>query len=398
MTKSRLDRPLRIAFFHNLPSGGGKRSAFEWVKRMSQKHIVDLYLYNPTVENFLDLRPHVNQTVLVGEGKTITSCFLRGFIARNVARRASLEIAKQINSGQYDLAFIMQCQETNSPYVLRHLRIPSLYFCHEPLAKSIEPHYRANYGKYAHLKFMHMKWRIKTDSTNARHATLICANSLYSRENIYRNYGVYPRLNYLGVDTTHFHPIDLKRTPVVLSVGSLAPLKAQDFIIKSVATLSERPAIRFIYNYSVSDYKSYLLHLAQELNVLVTFDCLPSQEELVIAYNVASITAFSSHLEPLGLVPLESFACATPVVGIAEGGVRETIRHGENGLLTERDPVEYGKAIETLLKDESLRARMGVFAREEVIKNWTWDRSYKKLEDHMHLTLGSNNDFFQYRM
>ena len=71
------------------------------------------------------------------------------------------------------------------------------------------------------------------------------------------------------------------------------------------------------------------------------------------------------------------------MVGVAEGGIRETIQHGETGLLTERDPVEYGQAIETLMKDETLRTRMGMQGRQQVVEHWTWDASYRQLEKNM---------------
>ena len=52
----------------------------------------------------------------------------------------------------------------------------------------------------------------------------------------------------------------------------------------------------------------------------------------------ARATVYAPIMEPFGFVPLESMACGTPVVGVCEGGVRETIRHEETGLLVDRDP------------------------------------------------------------
>ena len=47
-------------------------------------------------------------------------------------------------------------------------------------------------------------------------------------------------------------------------------------------------------------------------------------------------------------------ACGTPVVGVAGAGVRETIVHNKTGVLTERDPVEFDKAVELLLNNDQL--------------------------------------------
>jgi len=382
---------MRIAFFHNLPSGGAKRTAFEFIKYLAKQHQIDLYLYDKKAEDFMDLRPLVRNTILVEGGETSGAKGIGRLISLSRVRAASQKTARLINDGSYDLALVMQCKVSNSPFLLRCLRIPSLYFCHEAAAKIMEPHYRglAQDGRLAHLKNMILRWGMAIDRANAVSATLICTSSLYSRENLYRNYGVYPRLNYLGVDTQHFHPLDLQREPILLCVGALNAAKGQDFVIKSVGTLSQRPPIKFIYNfaYGAAEYQSHLVRLAEKLGVSVSFDCLVTDDALLNAYNRAILTVTPTLLEPLGLVALESMACGTPVVGIAEAGVRETVLHNETGLLTERDPHEFGQAIERLIKDKSLWTAMSVRGRQRVLECWTWEQASRQLEKNMHKTL-----------
>ena len=379
---------MNIAVFHNLPAGGGKRSTYEWIKLMTKNHEVDLYFYDSQTEKFLDIRPFVRKTIPVSDIKRSGKGHIGRLIFLYQVWKKSKQIAEQINSCNYDLAFIMQDTAFNSPFVLRYLNKPSLYFCQEPTAKAKEPHYSLNRGWLEKLvRDVIIGLLTKIDRSNALHATLICANSLYSRENIYRTYGLYPRLNYLGVDTNLFHPLFIEREPVILSVGSLAPSKGSDFIIKSVATLKKKPAIRFIYHGSDALYEAELTKLANQLDVSVSFDYLPTQNDLVIAYNKATITVFASLLEPLGLVPLESMACGTPVVGIAEAGIRETVQHNVNGLLTERDPHEFGEAINKLMTDNSLWTKMSVQGHKDVLDHWTWENSYQQLEKHIQMTL-----------
>jgi glycosyltransferase involved in cell wall biosynthesis len=382
---------MRIAFFHNLPPGGGKRSAYEWIKRMAQNHEVDLYLYDPQAEDFLDVRPFVRKTILVSQEKTAAEGYIGRLVALHRVRVLSKQVAQRINDDNYDLAFVMQCKASNSPFILRHLRIPSLYFCHETLTRMLEPHYPGKWkeGRLAPLKQQGINWLIALDRANAIRATLICTSSLYSRENIYRAYGLYPRLNYPGVDVQHFHPLSLQREPIVLCVGSLVPSKGHDFVIKSIGTLNgcERPSVKIIYSsidYKV-DYRKQFAHLAKRLGVSVSFNSLITDEDLVDVYNRASITACPNLLEPLGLVPLESMACGTPVVGVAEAGIRETVQHNETGLLTERDPREFGQAIEKLMKNKLMWTGMGSLGRQRVLERWTWEQSYQQLEKHMQM-------------
>ena len=48
---------MNIAVFHNLPSGGGKRALYEQVRRLSEKHTIDVYTLSSADHDFGDLRP-----------------------------------------------------------------------------------------------------------------------------------------------------------------------------------------------------------------------------------------------------------------------------------------------------------------------------------------------------
>jgi len=71
-----------------------------------------------------------------------------------------------------------------------------------------------------------------------------------------------------------------------------------------------------------------------------------SDEELVEVLNRATALVYTSRLEPFGFAPLEANACATPVVAVAEGGVRETMRNGVNGILVDREPEPIAHALQ----------------------------------------------------
>jgi glycosyltransferase involved in cell wall biosynthesis len=378
---------MRIAFFHNLPSGGAKRVAFEFIRLLVKTHEVDLYTYDNTSKDFNDIALLVDNKIHINGGDESKAKAIGRLISIYRVRKSSKKMSKLINEGGYDLALVMQCKVTNSPFLLQYLNIPSLYVCHEPAAKINEPHYQQNRKKSAasFLKKIIISYILKIDCLNARKATLISTSSLYSCEDLYRNYGVHPKLNYLGVDTEKFTPLDIPKDSYILSVGALNAAKSQDFLIKSIATLRNKPPIKFIYNYSYGhkEYQQYLIDLANSLGVSISFEFMVSDVELVKAYNQAALTAFPSLLEPLGLVPLESMACGTPVVGVAEAGIRETVIHNKTGLLTERDPCKFGKAIELLLNDTQLIAKMGQNGRINVEEKWLWKHAFETLESNI---------------
>src|SRR5262245_20051660 len=51
---------MRIAVFHDLPSGGAKRTLYEFVKRLCARHVIDVYALSTADHAFCDVRPLVH--------------------------------------------------------------------------------------------------------------------------------------------------------------------------------------------------------------------------------------------------------------------------------------------------------------------------------------------------
>ena len=100
----------------------------------------------------------------------------------------------------------------------------------------------------------------------------------------------------------------------------------------------------------------------------------------------ARFMIYTPRLEPFGLAPLEANACGTSVIGIAEGGVRETITHGRNGFLIDGVYDEtFSAYAEPLLTDKDAAIAMGRQARTFVQENW----SYARLKENIVKAVGS---------
>jgi len=118
----------------------------------------------------------------------------------------------------------------------------------------------------------------------------------------------------------------------------------------------------------------------------VEFRSLIPDEELVRLYNQARLTVYAPVMEPFGFVPLESMACQTPVIGVREGGVRESITDGVTGWLVDREPEELAATIGTLLDRVAEVDRVGKNGRSCVEANWTWDKSVENIEHYLQQT------------
>jgi len=402
---------MRIAVYHNLPSGGGKRALWEMVRRLSQRHIIDVYTLSTAEHNFCDLRPFVHSHK-VYEFRVLPSAKSPFGRINQLIRTADLfrleflqrRIALDIDGVGYDVVFVHNCQISQSPGLLKFLRTPSVYYAGEPPRHIYEPivprpYYRVSkkqlfLNRIDPLPGFYRSILRKFDSRNVNAATAVLVNSYFTRENFYRIYGIFAHVGRLGVDLDTFHPLGVRRENYVLSVGSLQPHKGFDWIIRALGLLdfNSEPSFRIVSNYVVSEERVFLQQLADESRVDVEFFENISDEAMVEMYNRALLTVYMPVMEPFGFVPLESMACGTPVIGVAEGGVRETILHGVTGILVERDVKQLARAIRVLLDDEVRYSRYARECRAYVTKEWSWEFSKKQIETY--LENAANGDSF----
>lgn len=98
-------------------------------------------------------------------------------------------------------------------------------------------------------------------------------------------------------------------------------------------------------------------------------------DEVRACVNASDIFLLPSLWENLPYSCLEAMAAGRAIVASAQGGVPELIQHGQNGLLaTPGDPDSFVQAIVTLLRDASLRGRLGQAARQTVQEKFTDER------------------------
>jgi phosphatidylinositol alpha-mannosyltransferase len=91
--------------------------------------------------------------------------------------------------------------------------------------------------------------------------------------------------------------------------------------------------------------------------------------------------------ESMGIVLLEALASGTPIVCSDIHGYRSVVRRGEQGLLVPpRDVTALADAIQTVLSDPQMRARMSASARERAVQ-FGWDNITAKVEEYYRFVL-----------
>jgi glycosyltransferase involved in cell wall biosynthesis len=287
------------------------------------------------------------------------------------------------------------------PPVGRDRRIPAVLYLHEPFRKLYEAlpdlpwleepaEAHSSWGPASlrrhlgsALRLHPLRIQARREREHLRNFDVTLVNSVFSRESLRRAYGIDSEVSYLGIDADRFTPGGETRQPVVVSVGAFHFHKNPDFIIRAIAATRHRPTLRWIANAAGSGYMAQMQKLASELGVVLDARVGVTDDELIRSYQEAHVMAYAPRLEPFGFAPLEANACATPVVALAEGGVRETVVHGENGLLV-TDEGEMAAALDHLFDAPEVARTLGQQGAQMTRSRWTMAAAIDRLERHLY--------------
>jgi L-malate glycosyltransferase len=174
------------------------------------------------------------------------------------------------------------------------------------------------------------------------------------------------------VDASAFTPRGSRRdqSPVVGYFKGFRPVYGPEVLIDAIPqVLERRPDVRFEL---VGDGRTLDACRRQverlEIGHAVTwFDRLP-HEQMPQMLSRWDIVAIPSRKESFCVAALEAAAMEIPVVASRVGGLCESVRHGETGLLVEPgDPKALADGILDLVRHPHRRRAMGRFARRWVI-------------------------------
>jgi glycosyltransferase involved in cell wall biosynthesis len=173
------------------------------------------------------------------------------------------------------------------------------------------------------------------------------------------------------VDTERFRPDpaampDARR---VCTVGRLAREKNQAALIRATAWCGANLDI-----VGAGPEEAQLRATAAEVGASVNFHGSQPNRNLPAILRRAAIFVLPSLYEGHPKTLLEAMACGVACLGADVTGIRELVRHGENGWLcgTSADSIRQG--LETLLGDAALRLRLGRDACRLVEERFALDR------------------------
>ncbi len=222
-----------------------------------------------------------------------------------------------------------------APVAVRHRRgRRNLYYCHTPprFVYDLRAYYQQQFALPLRPALAVLAAYVKHQyEASVSQMDVVIANSENVRGRLRK---------FLGVEATVVHPpIDVERFrwrhrgDYFVSLARLEDFKRVDLIVEAFLRM---PSKELVVVSGGAQFETLRTKAAQAPNI--RFTSWLGDEALAEVMGGARASIYIPRDEDFGMSPVESMAAGKPVIGVAEGGLLETIVHGETGWLLPADP------------------------------------------------------------
>jgi len=397
---------MKIAFVttHLTDFGGAKNVVLDYANALSEAGHDILIIAQKINRNNFQFKKRIS-LIEIG-GKLPSSPFY--WIRFKLIQKKYIEA---LNKQDFDVLFSHLfpcnyfCSLIQKKYNFKHIN-----YCHEPFRYFYDKKFYSNVSFLVKiLSFFLRLFFKKYDIEGCQNADNIICNSNFTKEKAKKcynrdSYVLYPVLNFDEknnmskiIDFNQKFKIQQKK-PILFTLGLTHHMKGAKELI-------------LIFNKIISDCPDTILLIggwmertnANSIKKLIKKLKIPHKNILFIGpferkylgnfYNLATLTLFTAIDEPFGLIPLESMSYGTPVIAF-EGGPSETIQYGKTGyVIKNNDLDEFANQAIKIIKDDSLRKKLGEQAEIHTKKNFNFEKSVRNLEGFFKKTI-SNSEIF----
>ena len=228
----------------------------------------------------------------------------------------------------------------------------------------------------------------------ARSSALVVATSQEEKEQLL-TWGVRPeRVTVVpcGVDMDRFTPEGPQapggERPRVLSLGRLVPRKGVDTIIRAMPDVPEAELLiaggPYPHELETDPEISRLRTIADEAGLTdrVRFLGCVDRADVPALIRSVDVAVNVPWYEPFGISTVESMACGIPVIASRVGGHKDTVVHGETGLLVpSHQPGRLAQTLSWLLAEPAVRTLFSTAARERAEELYSWTEVVRATEE-----------------
>ncbi|KHK01806.1 glycosyltransferase [Desulfovibrio sp. TomC] len=241
--------------------------------------------------------------------------------------------------------------------LLAHGRIagPQVLYCHTP-PRILYDHRDFYLARQSPLRrpayrLLAARYRRRYE-TAIRAMDAVVANSQTVRRRIRQFLGLEAEVVHPPVATVAFP--NLGQEPFYLSTARVDVLKRVDVVVEAFAALPDK---RLVVVSGGSELARVRELAAGHANIEIRGWTEAAELRRLIGTAIATI--YIPRDEDFGISPVESMAAGKPVIGVREGGLTETVVHGETGILLPPDPgpADVARAVAELGPDVALGMR-----------------------------------------
>lgn len=200
---------------------------------------------------------------------------------------------------------------------------------------------------------------------------------------------------YLGVEDFHFDRKQVKakykqdsETIYIANVAYHNPVKGVDVLLKAVKNLAdEYPDLNFkilqIGGGQNPQQTQVLKELEKSLGIENYIEWCGIINNVPERLSGCDIYTQPSRSEGIPLSIMEASLAGIPTVATRVGGIVESVKEGETGLLCEKEnPEALSQLLYRLIVDEPMRRKMGEAARKHALKTFSIKENVRKLLGH----------------
>lgn len=178
---------------------------------------------------------------------------------------------------------------------------------------------------------------------------------------------------------------------LIVNIGRIDSQKNQLCLLEAFAAFrAATPDARLLLIGPVTQpaYEKKLTAFIAEHNLTDSVRIIPGlgndSGSLVDAYHAADAFVLASRHEPFGIVILEAWCAARPVIASRVGGLQSLVTDNQTGLFFDPEatdaPAQLAALLTRLHADPALRTRLGQAGKQEALANYDWSRITGKLE------------------
>lgn len=197
----------------------------------------------------------------------------------------------------------------------------------------------------------------------------------------------------MGIDLSRF--IAPRRTESdgtlrILTVARLSEVKGIDYALLAMRLLCDHKAKIHYRIVGDGPLRNYLEQRARDLDIADIVEFVGAIPYARIAdiyagadvFLLPGIVTASGEEEGQGLVLAEAQASGLPIIATRVGGIPESIREGESGILVEqKNPQSLSRALLNLMGNATAREEMGRYGRTFVSEKFNLDMQMNQLSD-----------------